>query len=283
MSGGLQQPALPYFHRAWRTVRSVVALGTFLFHVTFIWGPVQRLIVFPLVWLRPGRRTHILGRWIRYCARGTRRIVTGIGGVRIAVSGVSISESAIVLMNHQSVLDVMIALCEVDGPTALIPVRTRYRWGIPTISPYIRAAGYPFIGQRRATLRADLAALAQASARAAAGDVSLVFFPEGHRTRDGDIGPFMPRGVTTALGASRRPVYCMVGDGMWKARTMADSLVRLADMRAAVRVSGPFMAPADAAELPRFIASLREHMMSVLREMRSEPEPASGAPVAVGD
>lgn len=258
-----------------RTVRSVAVLVAFVLHLTFVLGPYQRLVIFPAMWLRPSRRTHLLGLWIRRAARSVRAIVTIGGGVRISVTGPTIRESCVVVMNHQSVLDVMIALSEVEGPAVLIPVRTRYRWGIPTISPFIRAQRYPFIQQRRSAVRSDLAAIEGAAARVAAGEASVVIYPEGHRSRDGEIAPFMPRGLHAILSRAPRPVYCAVGDGMWKVRTTADALVGLAGTRVTVRTSGPFTPPTDVAELPRFIASLREHMIQELRALRAPAAPST--------
>lgn len=243
-------------------------------YLLLIMGPVQRLIVVPLIWMLPARRTRMLGAWIRFHARATRFILGRGAGVRIDVRGVTIRESSIVLMNHQSVLDVMIALCEIEGPTPLIPVRVRYRYGFPGVSPFLRLARYPFITQRRATIAQDLAAIGEGADRVAAGEASLVFFPEGHRTRTGAIGPFMSGGLTVALTRAARPVYCIVADGMWQARTLADTLVSLAGTEVAVHISGPFAPPERAEDIPRFIASLRDHMVESLRQLRAGGEPA---------
>ena len=246
----------------------------FLFLLLFM-GPAQRLIVFPLVWLLPGRRTRILGRWIRLQAWITRLIVTYGAGVRINVSGAAVHESSVVVMNHQSVLDVMIILSEVRGPAVLIPVRTRYRHGMPGISPYLRVAGYPFISQKRSQIESDLAQMAMGADRLAAGEATIALFPEGHRTRDGNIAPFMTGGLKKLVARSPRPVYCFVGDGGWEVRTVADGMTSLSGTNVHVRILGPFDPPKEESEIPRFIESLRERMIAALKEMRSTGEPAT--------
>ena len=240
----------------------------FLFLLLWM-GPVQRLIIFPLVWLLPGRRTRILGRWIRIQAWITRLIVSYGAGVRIHVSGATVHESSIVVMNHQSVLDVMIILSEVRGPAVLIPVRTRYRHGMPGISPYLRVAGYPFISQKRSLIERDLAEMAAGADRLAAGEATIAIFPEGHRTRDGNIAAFMTRGLQKLVKRAPRPVYCFVGDGMWQVRTVADGMTSLAGTNVNVRVLGPFDAPKEESEIPRFIEWLRERMIAAMDEMRA--------------
>lgn len=261
--------------RAVRWARSAFAMVLFFLYLVFFMGLVQRLILFPFVWLRPARRTQVLGWWIRLQAWITRSIVVFGGGARVNVTGVSVHESSIVVMNHQSVLDIPIVLSEVRGPAALIPVRTRYRRGIPGISPYLRAAPFPFIGQTRATLESDLAEMERAGDRLASGEVTIALFPEGHRTRNGDIAPFMAAGLKRLIARSSRPVYCFVGDGMWQVRTFADAMSSLSGTRVDVRVLGPFTPPAQASEIPRFIESLRERMIQTLNEMRSTGVPMS--------
>ena len=270
---------LPVWLRAVRAVRSTTSLAAFFAYLLLVMGPLQRVIVFPLVWLLPARRTRMLGAWIRAQARVTRAIVRYGAGVRIHVSGPPIRESCIVVMNHQSVLDVMIALCEVEGPTALIPVRTRYQWGMPGISPFLRVARYPFITQRRSAIRGDLAAIEDGAARVASGEATIILYPEGHRTRTGDIGPFMPGGLSTALAKARKPVYCVVGDGMWQVRTIADGLVGLAGVDVTVRISGPVAPPEREEEIPQFIASLRDRMVASLADLRAELRIDRKAPV----
>jgi 1-acyl-sn-glycerol-3-phosphate acyltransferase len=178
-------------------------------------------------------------------------------------------------MNHQSVLDVMILLSELRGPGVLIPVRTRYLRGIPGISPFLRMARYPSIGQKRATVARDVAAIAEGAESVAAGTATIAVFPEGHRTRSGAIGPFMPTGLRTLVARSGRPVYCFVGDGMWQVRTIADAMTSLAGTSVDVRVLGPFVPPADERDVPRFIETLRETMVQTLAQIRAHREPDS--------
>lgn len=266
-----------------RWARSALSMVLFFLFLVLLMGPFQRLILFPLVWVLPRRRTRILGWWIRVMAWITRSIVSYGAGVRIKVAGVRVHESSIVVMNHQSVLDIPIVLSEVRGPAVLIPVRTRYRRGIPGISPYLRMARYPFITQRRSSIEADLREMEDGADRVARGEATIALYPEGHRTRNGDVAPFMTGGLKKLLTRSRRPVYCFVGDGMWQVRTVADGMTSLAGTDVRVRVIGPFVPPEEETEIPRFIESLRERMIAALQEMRSTAEPSPRLEAGVAD
>jgi 1-acyl-sn-glycerol-3-phosphate acyltransferase len=269
--GSTAAPPTPGWLSAFRAVRGAVFLLVFFLYLLVGLGLSQRVIVFPFLWLFPKRRDRVLGPWIRAHARITRALARFPGGVRLDIRGALPPECGIAVMNHQSVLDAMIALCVARGPLPLIPVRTRYRWGMPGISPFLRAARFPFIRQQRASAEADLAAIEAEAERAARGDAMIFIFPEGHRTRTGDIGPFMPRGLRSSLRRVHRPVYCVVGDGMWRVRTLADVFTKLAGTRVTVRIIGPFTAPQDEQEIPGFIASLRDRMVTTLQESRDRP------------
>jgi 1-acyl-sn-glycerol-3-phosphate acyltransferase len=184
------------------------------------------------------------------------------------VEGAIGPESCIVVMTHQSVLDIPIGLSLVPGPYPLIPTRDRYRIGIPGVSPLVRLARFPFVSQGQALTRKELRALITAADQVARGEQSLLIFPEGHRTRDGAIGPFMRSGLHLMLRRARRPVYCVVCDGVTQSRAVTDALTRIAGTRVQVVVLGPFPPP-EAADIDTFIESLRERMIATLAAMRA--------------
>ena len=81
------------------------------------------------------------------------------------------------------------------------------------------------------------------------GEQSLLIFPEGHRTRDGQIGRFMRTGLRIIFSRAARPVYCIVADGMAESRTTRDALFRFADTKINATILGPLPPPADEASI----------------------------------
>ena len=244
-------------------------------------GLGQRLLLWPMIALFPARRQSLVRAWLRAHARGTLALARVLAGVRVRVAGAVAAESCVVVMNHQSVLDIPIGLALVPGPYPLIPTRDRYRRGIPGISPLTRLARFPFVAQGRTLTREELRALLAAADLVAEGEQSLLIFPEGHRTRDGNIGPFMRSGLRLVLKRARRPVYCVVTDGVaesgaTQARTFADALTRFAGTRVRVTVLGPFPPPerTDAA-VDAFIDQLHARMTAALAELRASPHGGS--------
>lgn len=231
-------------------------------------GLLQRVVIFPLVWARPASAFRLLAWWIRLQAANTLTLLRTLGGVRLRVVGRIDPHSCIVIMNHQSLIDIPIGLSLMPGPLPLIAARRRYARGLPGISPYVRTAPNPLVSQQPEHRKADLAGILRTAALVDAGRASLLLFPEGHRTRNGDILPFMPGGLHTVLSRTRRPVYCIVGDGMWQSRTLKEALLRLAGLRIDVRVIGPFEPPADKTDIQAFVDHIRTRMIETLNQMR---------------
>lgn len=263
--------------RIGRALRSGIFFVIYFCYLTVIMGLGQRVLLWPSIVILPRRRRALVRAWLRFHAIATVRMARVFAGVRLTISGSLPAESCIVVMNHQSVLDIPLGLSLVRGPYPLIPTRDRYRRGIPGISPLSRLARFPFLSQKRTLSRPELASLTNAADQVARGDQSLLIYPEGHRTDDGRIGRFMRNGLRITLARASRPVYCVVADGMSHARTFADAFSRFADTHIRVVVLGPFPPPSDDAHVDAFIDMLHQHMTAELDAMRqSANAPASG-------
>jgi 1-acyl-sn-glycerol-3-phosphate acyltransferase len=252
-----------------RVAKSAVFALVYLIYLVLGMGFVQRFILVPLAWVFPVLTRRLLVTWGQFQARTHLKIVQAMAGVRITVNGRIGPENRLVIMNHQSVLDVPLGISLIPGQT-IIPARKRYQYGIPGISVYLRLAQFPLISQKRKDLRADLAELQHAADRLLRGEATILIFPEGHRTKDGTILPFMMRGLRVILARAPVPVYCIVGDGMWESRTLADTITRVAGTHVKVRIIGPFHPPSEDAEIPAFLDSIRQRMIDTLEAIRAD-------------
>jgi 1-acyl-sn-glycerol-3-phosphate acyltransferase len=262
----LNAVSLPF--RVLRAARSFLFFGIYAVFLVLFFGLPQRVVVWPLTLLWPARRNAIVGSWFRLLANATLGLARVVAGVRVVRQGVVPPGSAVVLMNHQSLLDIPIAYATVCDPHPVIPTRKLYARGIPGVSPLLRLARAPFVTQTRETARQDVRAIAAAADEVAAGRLSLLIFPEGHRTHDGMISPFMTAGLRTILSRAGKPVYLIVVDGLWHARTTAEALFTFAGSRAKVRVLGPFAPPAKD-EVEAFIGEMQARMVATLAGMRA--------------
>jgi 1-acyl-sn-glycerol-3-phosphate acyltransferase len=240
-------------------------------------GLPQRLVLWPLVTLLPKKRSALVRGWLRFHAGATIWLARVFANVRVVARGTAGPESCVVLMNHQSLLDIPIAFRLVPGPYAVIPTRALYFRGIPGISPLLRISRFPSVSRGKGAARGELRALKDAAAQVARGERSMVIYPEGHRTRDGEISEFMKTGLKLILRHSRSPVYVAVLDGLWQARTFGESIRRFADKSAQVVVLGPFPPPEPEA-IDAFVDDMRERMKQTLADIRSGAAETAGGP-----
>ena len=229
--------------------------------------PVQRLMAL-WVRLRPSRRIPVFGRWQQFMARFVLSGVSRIGGARIPeLPEVPGEEGVLVLMNHQSLLDIPLVVGSLESAYPRIVTRRRYvRW-IPLISHMVRVYQYPVVDPRanRAETRKQAVAIAEA---ARTSDVPIAIFPEGTRTKDGEIGSFKKTGLRMILGARDWRVYVIVADGFWERAKFKHFLGGMHDIHGRIEMMGPLEWDDPEADPDPFIRRVRGMMMDKLADMR---------------
>ncbi len=255
--------------RAVTRLRGAMFVAATLTYFAVFMEPAQRLVLGPLVRLRPDRRRDMLRRWLMAHAKGIVNGARHVAGLDLVVKGAIPDEPCILVMNHQSVFDIPLAISLVSGPYPRLPVRQKYMRGIPGLSPLMRMLGCIPLSQQKIASRRELEALMDAADGVARGETSLLIYPEGHRSPDGELQPFMKSGLRLILGRARgRHVYLGVVDGLWQFRTFSETALRLGGARATVEVLGPYTIPEGKRELESFISELEERMRETLDSMR---------------
>jgi 1-acyl-sn-glycerol-3-phosphate acyltransferase len=187
-----------------------------------------------------------------------------LGGATLQRSGkVSTATPVLIVMNHQSLLDIPTAGLMSSPLVPLFVTRKRYQYGVPAVSPCLRLMGCPVIEPR--DRRESLKTMRQAARELEHG---MLVFAEGHRSSDGEVQPFQTAGVLAVLRERRMPVCVVVTDGFWSARRLSDFVLGVGKIRGETEVVGVFEPPADDAALPAFIEQLRETMVAHLALMR---------------
>jgi len=240
-------------------------LGALLFSVSDV---LQRIVVYPGTQLLSKNRAAVLGKWQRFLCRTLFMILKVVGGANIPRPGrVPGGPGVLILMNHQSLLDIPMVIASVDGAFPRIVTRERYARWIPVISHAIRALKYPVVnpGAKAGTLRRHLDQLEQV---ARTSDAPLVLFPEGTRTRNGKIGRFQTAGLERILRARDWKVYVFVSDGYWRHRKLEHFLGGMQEIEGHLSVLGPFEWKDPEADPGDFIARMRGLMVDELTRVR---------------
>jgi 1-acyl-sn-glycerol-3-phosphate acyltransferase len=246
-------------------LRGLLTIG-FIGGGLIVADPFQRVVVAGLAKLLPSKRLAILSWWERRLAHFVIGSCRHIGGVHIGPPPVLPGrEGVLVLMNHQSLLDIPLVVAALQPTHPRIVTRARYARGKPLISHMVRLYQYPLV-DGRANARGQINAIAE---NARTSPVPIVIFPEGHRTRDGEIGPWKEGGLRAILGARRWTVYVMVADGYWKSARLVDFLERISTIDGSSLALGPFEGPEPGADPEAFIAEMRSRMVEALHTLRA--------------
>ena len=251
-------------------LRGYLALSVLCFTFVLL-DPVQRLVIGPWARVAPSRRIRVFAAWQRLLARIVLGSVHHIGGARIPpVPRIPGGEGILVLMNHQSLLDIALVVAALRDAYPKIVTRKRYvRW-IPLISHMVRLYEYPVVDP---SANPEESRRMLGSIRAAARDshVPLVIFPEGHRTKDGEIGRFQTTGLKLILKQRPWTVYILVGDGFWERAKLKHLLGGMSAIRGRMTLLGPLEWEDPRARPEPFMEDIRSRMVEALAQLRSAP------------
>ncbi len=247
-------------------LRSCLALALALAWILVVGILVQRMILWPLSWFRRGRMRGPVSAYMRLQSRGIFGFLSVVGGARFVRLGrVPTSQGPLlVLMNHQSLLDIITVVMMSEYVPAFV-TRVRYTRFVPIVAHCTRLLQCPSIDPRR-----DAAGAVRAIERAAESErYGMLIFPEGHRTIDGEIRAFRTGGAEAVLRGRRWPVYLVVTAGFEAGRRLIDFLMNIPHLRGRTEVLGPFTPPEDPLQLQAFLLEMREVMVRHLAEMRA--------------
>jgi 1-acyl-sn-glycerol-3-phosphate acyltransferase len=222
--------------RGARSLVSVLLVGAF-----FILGSIfLRLLVLPGTWLFPSQRFLL-----------------------VSVYTIPTASPVLIVANHQSLVDILQITLLAKPRVPAYVTRQRYARFVPLVSACIRGLGSPIVDPKRDPV-GSVEAIRRGARELPHG---LILFPEGHRSRDGEILPFRSSGFATILRERPQPVYLVLNDGAFRVRRFVDLLFRVHLIDAVSEVMGPF-APPDPDALQPFLMDLRKRLSDRLAERR---------------
>lgn len=233
--------------------------------------PVQRTVIALWVKVRPASRKAVLTAWIDLMASLVTKPLITVGGARIRMPPriVPAEPGTLIVMNHQSIMDIPLMVRAVKDGYPRIVTRERYQRRVPLISHLVRLYQYPVVDPT-ANPREVIRAVRAMAAMGKESDVPIGLFPEGTRTRDGEIGPFKVRGLARLLAQRPWRVYVMVVDGYWKAARFRDFMADMSTIDGKMMHAGTFDWDDPTADPADFMDELRECMVRGLSELRQE-------------
>lgn len=138
------------------------------------------------------------GNIAHQCARMWARLILATTGVRVTVEGVETldpHQSYVFAANHQSIYDIPIVFASIPFQLRIVAKQSLGR--IPFMGWHLYRAGHLLVDRRNPG-----ADIVQKMARLVREGSSLIVFPEGTRSVDGQLGRFKKGSFLVALGAN---------------------------------------------------------------------------------
>ena len=177
-----------YYNGAWAVRYPAQCVLTLL--ATVFWGSCALLI--SLV----DRR----GKWVHACAQNWGASIFRICGVQVQTEGeekLDRESSYVVMSNHCSLFDIPTVLTSLPFPFRMLAKASLFR--IPFMGWYMSRVGY--IPVKRDDPRRARESIENAASRVASG-LSVLIFPEGTRSVEGEVARFKRGGVNLAHTAA---------------------------------------------------------------------------------
>jgi 1-acyl-sn-glycerol-3-phosphate acyltransferase len=163
---------------------------------------------------------------ISHMAARLMRLARVYGGLRVELDPRLVSlppNPCLICSNHQSMADIAILLAAFKSHDIRFVAKHELTRGFPAVSEVLRIQRHALIN-RTGGYRATARALARLGRRARNGS-SPVVFPEGTRSRAGDVRQFHTGGIRTILEVTQLPIVGVAIDGGYRFASM-QTLIR---------------------------------------------------------
>lgn len=213
-------------------------------------------------------RRHI-DRWVSWRARRLFAIAHLMTGIRLAVEihHNSLPQRMVIVANHQSVIDIVALLASFRRHSIRFVAKAELGRGFPAVSRVLRVQRHALI-HRTGDFGTAMRRIERLG-RSLVGNESVVIFPEGTRSRTGELGEFHSGAIRRLLSAQPLPIVAVAVDGGWQFGTLAavSKLPRGFVYRA--RAVGTWPAPRGKHELTAVLGEAHARIAATLADWRS--------------
>lgn len=128
-------------------------------------------------------------------------------------------EQYLLISNHQSILDIIAYMNYLDGKRLRFVAKQELANNIPLVSIMLKSDEHCLV-QRTGSPSQAMRALDSFAGRIKRNNWIPVLFPEGTRSKDGNVGTFHSAGFRRFLSKAPMPVVVAAVDGGWKISSM---------------------------------------------------------------
>ena len=189
---------------------------------------------------RPAARRH-LDRVVSKMAHSLLMLARHYGGLTVDLDQrlvTDVPSPTLICANHQSVADIVVLMDALRAHRLRFVAKKELARGFPAVSEVLRIQRHALIN-RRGDYRKGAKELRRIGRETRQG-ASPVVFPEGTRSRTGEVHEFRAGGIRTILGEATVPITAVAVDGGYRFASFADITTGLSSIRYRARLVGVF-------------------------------------------
>ncbi|MFW6288202.1 MAG: lysophospholipid acyltransferase family protein, partial [Spirochaetota bacterium] len=174
-----------------------------------------------------------------------------------------------VVANHQSVADIVVLLDALSGHRIRFVAKAELAHGFPGVSEVLRIQRHAFVNRTGDFRRAAIEM--RRLGRATLEGISPVVFPEGTRSRSGEVRTFHAGAVRSILAAAPNvPITAVAVDGGFRFVSVGDILKGLSSITYRARLVGVFAHDGTKPSILEALARAQEAVTAQIAEWRSK-------------
>lgn len=177
-------------------------------------------------------------------------------------------EYFLILSNHQSFIDIAVLIATFHGKRLRFVAKEELAHWIPFVSPQFRIQRHALIS-RSGNIRKTMRQLLRL-AKTAPGGYCPVVFPEGTRSRDGELLPFHSGAIRVILQARSMPVLCVALDGGYHVASLSHLFENMRYVDYKIAIQKLFPPPKNADEINGILAESRKLINEQLARWRGK-------------
>lgn len=220
--------------------------------------------------LAPRHRFRTTERFARRAISHIFSLMRFYCGVRLDfenVSGRELPERFLLISNHQSLMDIPVCITLFPERMLRFVAKWELRQGIPFVSLILRSQGHALIRRNGDASRA-MRSIRRYARRCEREGTCPVIFPEGTRSKDGEVGAFHTAGVRKILGETPLPVVVAALEGGWKIAKIKDLVRNLGEARFSLRVLSVTPVLSGKSDVIEAISAARREIAADLAQTR---------------
>ncbi len=202
-------------------------------------------------------------------ARHVFRFAAPLTGLRIEAEpfrGGRLPEVFLLISNHQSLADIPALIHAFPRHSLRFVTKRELGYGIPMISYYLKKGGHALISRHGnyGEGKREMIRLARLSGKG----ICPVIFPEGSRTRTGNLRRFQTGAFRTVLENARLPVVSVAIDGGYSISRLGTLFSRIGGTVYRVKPLRVYPPPAGKQEMLELLAMIEKDISSQIEEWR---------------